>query len=270
MKTPQPAPKFILNNPDGKSRGHILLIHGSAPFDMDGLIPGTTEKDRYGNFPFFRLLAEHLASKGWTVYRYSKPGVGKTEINTAEYAKTDLPRTVAQIQSILGEIPDDAAPKIIFAWSEGTLAATQLDIKKISGMIFLGGISTNIAGVVKWQGGPGKEELLRTLSEMKPTEMLGSDRPAKRLLDEIHLRDNWQYLQAHQQLKMLVLHGSADREVPVSEVRIWEKELGQARVNTEIGEDLDHRFSDPKKSPPNLAHLFISIDSWLDENWPVN
>lgn len=149
------------------------------------------------------------------------------------------------------------------------MAATQLDLNKINGMIFLGGISTNISGVVKWQGGPDKEELLRTLSAMAPTNMLGSDRPAKRLLDEISLQNNWEYLQRYKKLKLLVLHGSADQEVPVSEARVWENKLGQGRVTTIIEKGLDHRLSDTKQSPPDLTHLYVAIDSWLNGNWPI-
>ena len=54
----------------GKEIGHILLIHGSAPFNRDGQLP-IKGKGIYSKIAFFKKIADELEKKGWRVVRYS-------------------------------------------------------------------------------------------------------------------------------------------------------------------------------------------------------
>src|SRR3989344_5902151 len=105
---------FILTHPVGISKGTILLIHGSAPFNLDGHVPIKGESI-YSKISFYKDLALSLNALGWRVARYSKPGVNQNSVNFKEYKKTDLKLIMHQLKNIWNKLPKDQ-PKIIFAW----------------------------------------------------------------------------------------------------------------------------------------------------------
>ena len=140
----------------GKEIGHILLIHGSAPFNRDGQLP-IKGKGIYSKIAFFKKIADELEKKGWRVVRYSKFGVYHDRVNFDEYKKTDLTQIMAQLRAIWSKVPK-TGPRIVFGWSEGTLHATLLDKSQMDAIILLGGISTNIKDILREQlGREGKK-----------------------------------------------------------------------------------------------------------------
>ena len=259
--------EFVLERPDRPvPRGSILLIHGSAPFDLDGRIPMEGLDTPYARDHFYRDLARAFRGAGWKVLRHSKPGVSRGGIDKALYAETDLALLGRQLRNLWRFLPG-GGPRIVFAWSEGSLHVRMLPLDEIDGVILLGGIATNIADVIAWQGGPSKEEFVQRLAGMGRHEMIGLDRPVGRLADELALPDNWKTFEAQEDLPILVLHGEADGEVPAGQAVIWAERLPESDLTVAIEAGFDHRFMPEGVYDP--IPLADRILAWLDRTFPA-
>jgi len=231
-------------NPN-KSLGSILLIHGSAPFDENGNVPDK-RAGKYEHTNFYRDLAASLEARGWRVFRYSKPGVGKTSIDFEKYKTTDVASIGQQLKSIWDSMPANQS-RYIFAWSEGSLHVHLLPIQQAQGIVVLGGVSTNLKSVVLAQAKSDAErqETKKQLEEalhLKRDSMLGLDRPVGRLIDEFEMPDNWSFFQGPSIPPMLILHGKADEEVPVSEALVWSSKLSSQKLKVVVVPGRNHMF----------------------------
>ena len=257
---------YILTKPEQvESKGTILLIHGSAPFNIDGRVPVKSES-LYSKITFYKDLAEQLNILGWAVVCYAKPGVHQGHVDFDVYKTTDLSVISKQINTIWKELPDDR-PKIVFAWSEGSLHVTPLLLSEARGVILLGGISTNIKDVILSQADSESErqkiELeLKGVSSMPRDKMLGIDRPAGRLIDEFNLSANWLKFKSHPKLPILILHGNRDKEVPFSQARLWKEKLPKHNITLKVKESGNHVFAKGTSSDP--VGLAETISKWLD------
>ncbi|MBI5883179.1 MAG: hypothetical protein HZB91_08750 [Elusimicrobia bacterium] len=252
-------PFLLTQATKGDCKGTILLVQGSAPFNIDGRIP-VKGRSAYHNIEFYRDMADALNSYGWDVVRYAKPGVYKDRIDLNEYDKTDLATIMRQLNAIWNEMPS-RKPRIIFAWSEGTLHASRLPLSEASAVILLGAISTNIRDVILAQGGSPKE--IKAIRKMGREEMLGIDRPAGRLLDELAMADNWRFFEKHPDLPMLILHGEEDTEVPASHAKTWKTMLPRHRIDLVLKPSGNHMFGVAQS--PDIAALAGTIQGWLAE-----
>lgn len=223
----------------------VLLIHGSAPFNEDGNVPDP-RAGKYQKTDFFRDLANLLETRGWMVVRYSKPGVSKDKINFEEYKNTDLFSIKAQLLKLWTLLPKNK-PRLVFAWSEGSLHIHLLPVHEIDGVVILGGVSTNIKSVILSQAKDKTEksqieEELNKLSLVPRDTMIGLDRPAGRLVDEFNLKDNWTYFSGFPELPILILHGEKDNEVPLNEAYVWAKQFPSNRIQTHIRPGGNHMY----------------------------
>ena len=167
-------------------KGSILLIHGSAPFNEDGLVPDV-RAGKYAKTQFYKNLALELEKQGWSVVRYSKPGVFHDHIDFQIYKTTDVRVLGQQLQDVWNHLPK-YSPRLVFAWSEGSLHVSTLPMHEIDGVILVGAISTNIRDVILNQAGDHRTEVENQLKQIRRAprdEMLGLDRPAGRLVDEL-------------------------------------------------------------------------------------
>ena len=96
--------------------------------------------------------------------------------------------------------------------------------------------------------------------------MLGIDRPAGRLVDELAFENNWKVFSEDQSPPLLVLHGDQDREVPVAQARVWEERLPSHRVTVVVGRGYDHRFMPLGEYKPMLVAQ--EVMAWLDGLFP--
>src|SRR4030042_2736464 len=91
---------YILEHPNGRhSRGSILLVHGSAPFNLDGRIPIESDSP-YARTVFYRDLSKGLHTAGWSTLRYNKPGVHDDRVDGREYATSDFEVLGKQLVSL--------------------------------------------------------------------------------------------------------------------------------------------------------------------------
>lgn len=247
------------------AKGTILLIHGSAPFNEDGRVP-LDHDSVYVRTHFYRDLAQHLGACGWDTVRYAKPGVGANHVDFDLYKKTDLARLTEQIQDLWRTMPKDR-PRVVFAWSEGTLHAPLLPLMEATAVILLGAVSTNIKDVIVAQASTAaeREEIDKFLAELPSMDreaMLGVDRPVGRLVDELRLQDNWRNFVEHPELPLLVLHGDADREVSPSQSRVWQQELPGHAITVVTKPGGNHTFgTDDLLGATELANV---VCRWLE------
>jgi pimeloyl-ACP methyl ester carboxylesterase len=267
MPPPLDEDGAVFECPPSSGRGSILFVHGSSAFNADGVVPIEGLDSPYARDPFYRDLAVAFEAAGWCVLRYSKPGVSADHVDMEIYSTTDLEVLEAQLRQLWDRLPDDR-PRVVFAWSEGSLHVRALPLGEIDAVILLGAISTNIADAIAAQGGPGREELLRTFAGRDRREMLGADRPVGRLLDELALEDNWRVFAPRPDLPILVLHGDADREVPVAQASVWRERLpGHRRLTVATRSDRDHRLMRSGTYEP--AALVQEIMPWLEQAVPA-
>jgi pimeloyl-ACP methyl ester carboxylesterase len=227
---------------------------------MDGL------NSPYAKTTYYRDLSNGLRAAGWSTLRYNKVGVHDNEIDNGEYAATDFAVLAGQLQNLWRLLPAER-PRIVFAWSEGTLHVRALPIGEIDAVVLLGGVATNIGDIIQAQGGPPSDELRRDLAGKDRREMLGIDRPVGRLVDELAFEDNWKVFLNVQSLPLLILHGSQDQEVPVAQVKIWENRLPRNRITIVVGRGYDHRFMPQGEYVPML--VVQKVTTWLDELFPI-
>jgi hypothetical protein len=207
-------------------------------------------------------IATELELIGWKVVRYAKPGVTNNHIDFDVYKQTDLKNIGQQLQQIWGSIPTNK-PRLIFAWSEGSLHVPLLPLEQADGVIILGGISTNISDIILWQVGGNKEKmdsLLQELEKMPREQMLGLDRPAGRLIDELSLADNWSRFDKLGLAPMLILHGQADKEVPLSQASVWQNKLGNERVTLVTKNGKNHMLGD--NDADGASTIASEINNW--------
>ncbi len=257
---------YILEHPkDRRSRGSILLVHGSAPFNLDGRIPIESDSP-YARTAFYRDLSKGLLAAGWSTLRYNKPGVHDDQVDGSEYAASDFEMLGKQLVSLWAILPTEC-PRIVFAWSEGSLHVRALPMGAIDAVVLLGGIATTIGDIIQAQGGPSLDQLRGELAGKDRRQMLGVDRPVGRLVDELAFQDNWKVFSGAPSPPLLILHGDQDREVPVTQVKVWEDRLPCRRVTVVVGKGYDHRFMPQAEYNPML--VVQEITAWLDGLFPI-
>lgn len=243
-------------------KGSILLIHGSAPFNEEGNVPDA-RAGRYVRTNFFGDLARELERRGWTALRYSKPGVFHDHIDFGIYKTTDVTVLGNQLRTIWRTLPKDG-PRLVFAWSEGSLHVGTLPMGEIDGVVLLGAISTNIRDVILAQAGNRKAEVesqLQKMTRLPKDEMLGLDRPAGRLQDELEMADNWKAFESlRRDVPLLILHGEADTEVPVNQADLWKDKLPNRSIDLVVAQGKNHMLSDGDSH--GAALIAESIDRW--------
>jgi pimeloyl-ACP methyl ester carboxylesterase len=257
---------YILEHPKcPPSRGSILLVHGSAPFNLDGRIPIESDSP-YARTAFYRDMSIGLHAAGWSTLRYNKPGVHDDRVDFSEYAASDFNVLGKQLVGLWAILPTES-PRIVFAWSEGSLHIRALPVDEVDAVVLLGGIATTIGDIIRAQGGPSLDQLQQELAGKDRRQMLGIDRPVGRLVDELAFEDNWKIFFESPSLPLLILHGDLDREVPVSQVKIWEDHLPRNRVTVMVGRGYDHQYMPQGEYNPIFVIQEITV--WLDRLFPI-
>lgn len=242
------------------ARGTVLLVHDSAAFNADGGVPSAGLKSPAAQGRFYAELSAQLRAAGFGVLRYHKPGVSWRAVQRAQYAQTDVALLERQLRNLWRFLPTKR-PRMLLALGEGSLHLRGL-LPEADAVILIGGIATTLADVIAATGGPTSAALKRQLDGKPRTAMLGHDRPVGRLLDELALPPNWQAFARQPKLPLLVLHGSADKQVPVSQAKRWRKKLSGAKhLAVKIIAGGDHRAMVGQTR--RVEQLAATITRWL-------
>ncbi len=271
--------KFKLDKAKQNSKGTILLIHGTAAQNIDGQLPDEKiqiflkgkDPTHYIIQPTYKNLFEKLNELGWDTVRYTRTGVYQDHIDYEEYKKTDLKNIMDQLNSIWKELPKDK-PRIIFAWSGGSVHASLLPLEEVSAVILLGALSTKRTDVYRLRFKTPEEiqkfdsELKLLLSQeknqQKRNELEGPNYPFSRFFDENNLNESWTYYKKYPKLPLLVLHGDRDEEVSLSQAKVWKEKLAKNDITLLIKSQANHAWG-KVGNQPDMDDLAIEINKWL-------
>lgn len=154
----------------------IVLIHGSAPLDMDASwpafidsIPQTTTGKEIKNY---KVIADSLSSRGYSVIRVNKRGVKKTitEVDSAIYKTTSYSNILKDVHSEIDFLKNERNIKkiILIGWSEGTILATKIaeERKDVVGLVLMGVVGSSFKDLMR-HFFPVKRSFLKRLIQLK-------------------------------------------------------------------------------------------------------
>lgn len=266
----------------------IVLIHGSAPLDMDeswpaylDSVPQTFNKEEVKNF---KLIAESLSKNGFTVIRVNKRGVKKslTDVNFDIYktsSYTNLLKDVHyQIETLKDETQIDKF--ILLGWSEGTILSTKIAEERsdVVGMILMGIVGSSFKDLMRhfFDNAEEFQKVVSSIENMPDKEMLGIDRPAIRVKELFQDIPNVERI-GKLKIPILVLHGEKDVETPISEAYLVKKAIeknGNSKSKVIIYEKFGHGFSphlgekgEIKTMGPFDRKVLDDIKVWLNSNY---
>jgi len=275
----QPMQDFVwIDHPPGQpSKGSILLVHGTAPMNIDGVIPGCTPKYPLGLIPTYKELSEVLTGGGWSTLRYTRPGVSQDSVDWDQYMKVDHDAIIEQLNRLFELMPKDK-PRVVFCWSGGSLHVPHLPLAQAQALIIVGGLSTNrfhnaammagaesAHGAEQWQSTIAEVESFAnmTYEEIAAINRPNGDGPLIRFWQESRLKDNWTYFQKYIDLPILILHGSEDAEVHATQARLWQQLLPYHKITLVEKPGGDHFLGTNNQS--GAATVGAEILKWLAE-----
>jgi uncharacterized protein len=217
-----------LERPAGETRATALILPGSGPTDRDANNAMGLATDAY------RLLAEALAGEGIATARIDKRGIGSSagrpgmEVSLAAY-RQDTAAWIATLRQATG-----ADCVWLIGHSEGGLLAIDAaGLDHVCGLVLLTTAGQPIGGLMREQVArqPGTEALLLAL-DTALEELMAGGRPDPATippaLAPLFGEDSLDYLReltlldpaaalSETDLPVLILHGSADIQVPARE-----------------------------------------------------
>jgi len=264
----------------------IVLIHGSAPLDMDASwpafidsIPQTTTGKEIKNY---KVIADSLSSRGYSVIRVNKRGVKKTitEVDSAIYKTTSYSNILKDVHSEIDFLKNERNIKkiILIGWSEGTILATKIaeERKDVVGLVLMGVVGSSFKDLMR-HFFPSEKEFLETINSienMPGDQMLGIDRPAIRVKELFKDEPNSQRILKLTQ-PILVLHGDIDVETPVEQAYLVKKAIEKTnnpKSNVIIYKGLGHGFAphlgingEIKTEGPFDNKVINDLCDWIDK-----
>ncbi len=258
---------------DGDPKVSILMVQGTAPMYYDGKIPGCPPDYYLGNRALYQELVHELVGYKYRTVRYLRDGVSQSGINWDKYIHVDHYQIIKQLNLIKNSLPE-SEPKILFCWSGGSLHVSHLDLTDVNGIVIVGGLCTNRfhnAGLKT----KSKEQLKGFMAEVASFAALTSseidrinepnrDGPLKRFWQELHLLDNWRYIESHIEIPMLIMHGDEDEEVDVKQGRLWNQLLPKHNIKYIEVAGGDHFLNTEHTN--GAKRIGFEINQWLIEN----
>ncbi len=263
---------LITKSTTGKSKGTILLIHGSAPLNIDGRIPVENDKSIFTKTTLYKDLAGALNKRGWDVARYGKSGVFKNHIDYEILRKVNLKLALEQLRHVWKRVPKDK-PFVVFAASDGTIMAPHLDLQEADAVVMLGSVSKNIKDVFvdRYDDEEGKKkerERIAGAYKLKRDEMFNKEWSAGKAVDIFNLDDNWTYFSKLKEMPMLILHGEEDKAVKVYQAMIWKEKLSDHDLTLKIKSKGNHLYGQGESF--DMDGLAEVMNEWLDEKLKLN
>lgn len=281
----------IITSPDkpcNKSLPGIVLVHGSAPLDMDGSWPayfrGIPQTFNGNEVKNFKMIAEHLSRNGYTVIRANKRGVTKTitDVNYDIYKTSSYTNLLHDLNSKIEILKTESNIDkfILLGWSEGTILSSKIAQMRsdVIGMILMGDVGSSFKELIRHFYKTEKEfqEEISLIEKMPDYEMAGLDRPAIRIKELFRDISNAERIEKLK-IPILVLHGKIDVETPVSEAFLVKKAIDKnnnPRSKVIIYETFGHGFAphlgdnnEIKTEGPFDESVLTDIKIWLNSNY---
>lgn len=283
----------IITVPDKSNNNNlpgIILIHGSAPLDMDeswpaylDSVPQTFNGKEVRNF---KLIAEFLSKNGFTVIRVNKRGVKKslTDVDFDVYKTSSYTNLLKDVHSEIEVLKNETHIDkfILLGWSEGTILSSKIaeDRSDIVGMILMGVVGSSFKGLMRhfFDSEEEFQKVVSSIENMPDNEMLGIDRPAIRVKELFQDIPNAERI-GKLKIPILVLHGEIDVETPVSEAYLVKKVIeknNNPKNKVIIYKQFGHGFAphmgikgEIKTEGPFDIKVLDDIKIWLNNNYKI-
>jgi len=273
---------------DNNNLPGIVLIHGSAPLDMDASwpayldsIPQTYNGKEVKNY---KLIAEFLTENGFTVIRVNKRGVKKslTDVDFEIYKTTSYTNILKDVNSEIETLNKETNIDkfILLGWSEGTILSTKIAQERndVIGLVLMGVVGSSFKGLMQhfFENEEEFQEVIKLIENMPDYEMLGIDRPVIRVKELFQDEPNAERI-GKLQLPILILHGNIDVETPVSEAYLVKEAIeknNNSKSKVIIYKGFGHGFvphlgnnGEIKTIGPFDKKVINDITNWLNKNF---
>jgi len=258
LALPLAAEEVSLSTPGGRLHATLELPATVAPWPCVLVIAGSGPTDRDGNQPGLRndslkQLGAALAGKGFCVLRPDKRGVGASAAAAPKESELRFEHYAADAADWVAHLRKDlrAGRVALLGHSEGALVGL-LAAKRggVHAFVSVAGAGQPAADLLRWQAqilprGLRKmnDAIVRELSAghtvaVVPKELLALYRPSVQPYLISWLRYDPAAEIAAVKVPVLVLHGTADLQVPPADAHLLARALPGARL--ELIEDMNH------------------------------
>jgi uncharacterized protein len=251
----------------------VLIISGSGPTDRDGNSPALS-----GQNNSHRLLAEALAKHGIASVRYDKRGVAKSRIANLKEGDLRFETFVQDAASWVSFLRNDVrfGTITVAGHSEGSLIGMlAARAARADGFVSIAGIATGAADLLREQlrqkltASPellkASEEILVALQAGKTAEAPPALAALFRPSVQPYLISWFKYVAsaeiARLTIPVLIIQGTTDIQVPVSEAKALQAAKPDARLLIAAG--MNHvlkQVSDPDKQLASYSDPTLPID----------
>ncbi len=262
---------LTLTTPTGPLGGTLLVPSGSGPFPLVVFIAGSGPTDRDGNSPLLpgkndatKMLAEGLAAHGIASLRYDKRGVGASRAALTREDDLRFPMGADDADAWVNKLRSDSrfSTITIVGHSEGSLLGMLAsEHGPVDGYVSIAGAGRAADKILREQLGKqlppplleqanaGLDTLLagHTIAS-PPTALLALFRPSVQPYMISWLKVDPQAEIAKLNIPVLIVQGTLDAQVSVTDAQLLEK--AQPKAKLELIDGMNHVF---KKVAPDMA-----------------
>ena len=268
----------------GQLAGTLLLPQGAGPWTAVVLVAGSGPTDRDGNTPLLpsaidnlKHLAEELARRGIASLRYDKRGLGASLCPGLSEEALRFEHLVDDAALLAGHLAQDAriSRVVLAGHSEGALiAALAAQGMPVQAVVSIAGAGRRASCLIREQV---EMQLPPTLlaAARKALDALEQQQPAPDVPDELVLlfrpsvqpylmswfRHDPAAVLARLDIPVLVVHGSADVQLPPQDARRLHAAQPHARLR--LVEGMDHIMAIGGSVAAGTGLIAAEMSAWL-------
>ena len=247
----------------------VLLVSGSGPTDRDGRSPLMPGADAY-----MRRLAEALARRGLASLRYDKRGVGESECPGLREDDLRFRHLVEDALAMAATLAADNrfGPLLLAGHSEGALIAALAarELPEAAAVVSIAGAGQKASELIRAQLRGKLPEILESpalaaLDALAAEELVADPPDALTLLFrpsvQPYLVSWFRYdpaeVLADLSLPLLLVHGSADQQVPVAHAKLLQDARPDATLL--LVEGMDHVLAIGEEASAGIDRIADAI-----------
>jgi alpha-beta hydrolase superfamily lysophospholipase len=268
----------------GRLAGTLVLPEGAGPWPAVVLVAGSGPTDRDGNTPLLpsaidnlKRLAEELAGRGIASLRYDKRGLGASLCPGLSEEALRFEHLVDDAALLAGHLAQDAriSRVVLAGHSEGALvAALAAQGMPVQAVVSIAGAGRRASSLIREQvEAQLPPELLA--SARKALDALEQEQPVTDVPDDLVLlfrpsvqpylmswfRHDPAAVLARLEIPVLLVHGSADAQLPPQDASRLQAAQPQARLRLIDG--MDHIMAIGGSVPAGTGLIAAEMSAWL-------
>lgn len=277
---PYTAEEVSIKTAAGHTLAGTLTIpkNGSNPFPVVVTITGSSPQDRDHNTPFggkynfYRHLSDTLGRAGVAVLRMDDRGIGKSTGDFGTATTADRAEDIREGIKFVQQRKELDGDKIFLnGLSEGALIATMIAAENddLAGIVLMAAPASTGKEIMEYQ----IEQSLSTLDSLSQSEKVKLRQEQIAEVEKQAKNDAWlnyflkvdplKWAKKIEDVPVLILHGSTDKNVPPQDARKLAKALrsgGNEDVTVQIFEDVNHVFLKDANGHPRDYDKLESFD----------